>query len=185
MGNAANGGAPTPRPRSGTRPEPLRSPEFDHLPLEGLRAYRAALTQEENRVSYWRRIVQARLDLLRTGERYSSDDMGQLRNVLASSRNATQRTALVEVQPVDDVPPLPDLAALWDREPIPGDEAHNEKLVADLAAAEAHLSAYRAALHKRLATSTQELVARYRENPAQSLHLLPLREAQARRAATG
>src|SRR3954468_24087552 len=50
------------------RTVPERSPEFAHLALEGLRAYRRALTTEEGRVSYWRRIIQARLDLVRAPE---------------------------------------------------------------------------------------------------------------------
>ena len=43
---------------------PQRSAEFDHLPLPALRSYRQTLTAEENRVSYWRRLIQARLDLI-------------------------------------------------------------------------------------------------------------------------
>src|SRR4051812_45469887 len=53
--------APAPRPRR------ERSDDFVHLSLGRLRSYRQALAEEENRVSYWRRIVQARLDLVRAG----------------------------------------------------------------------------------------------------------------------
>jgi len=38
----------------------------DHLSLQELRTDRPALSAEEDRVSYWRRIVQARLDVLHT-----------------------------------------------------------------------------------------------------------------------
>ncbi|HMC68705.1 MAG TPA: hypothetical protein VKJ07_06080, partial [Mycobacteriales bacterium] len=47
------------------RAVPERSPDFAHLSLDGLRKYRLALSDEESRVSYWRRIIQARLDLVR------------------------------------------------------------------------------------------------------------------------
>ena len=50
------------------RAVPERSPAFAHLSLDGLRAYRRALTTEEGRVSYWRRIIQARLDVVRAAE---------------------------------------------------------------------------------------------------------------------
>ena len=46
------------------RTVPQRNSEFDHLDLEGLRNYRTALSAEEGRVSYWRRIMQARLDVV-------------------------------------------------------------------------------------------------------------------------
>ena len=46
--------------------------------------------------------------------------------------------------------------------------------LADLAHAELQLSAYRAALHRKLAAATQELIARYREDPSLALTALPL-----------
>ena len=50
------------------RAVPERSPDFAHLSLDGLRAYRRVLSAEEGRVSYWRRIIQARLDIVRAAE---------------------------------------------------------------------------------------------------------------------
>jgi len=155
------------------RTVPERSPEFAHLALDGLRAYRRALSNEEGRVSYWRRIIQARLDIVRT------PDMGMsttenLRGVFAETRVDSGRRALHDIVPVDDMPPLPDLAELWEREPSPVDEAYNATLARDLSKAEAQLSAYRTALHKRLAGATGELIARYREQPALCLSALPL-----------
>ena len=50
------------RPR-GRRPSAV--PHFAHLALDALRAYRQELLAEERRVSYWRRILQARLDTAR------------------------------------------------------------------------------------------------------------------------
>ena len=153
---------------------PERSAEFAHLPLLGLRQYRKALTQEENRVSYWRRIIQARLDVVRTLGNADGPDLDALRPVLGSDRVGAARTALLDIVPVDDIPPLPNLEALWDRDPHPGDEAFNATLIADLSHAEQQLSAYRAALHRRLGAATGELIARYREEPALCLSALPL-----------
>jgi hypothetical protein len=126
---------------------PERSPDFAHLSLDGLRSYRRALTAEESRVSYWRRIVQARLDLVRAAEGGTSATVDNLRGVFAEAR--------------------------VDSGPRAGDVAYNRMLGHDLSKAEAQLSAYRTALHKRLAAATGELIARYREQPDLCLSALP------------
>jgi hypothetical protein len=158
------------------RPIPERSDAFAHLAIDALRSYRQALADEENRVSYWRRIIQARLDVVRAGEAGTVrvDNLGA---VLAEARINSGRQALITVLPAEDVPPLPDLSTLWEREPRPGDAKHNEALARDLAGAEIQLSAYRAALHRRISGATQELIARYRENPALCLGALPTRRS--------
>lgn len=153
------------------RPRPERTAEHAHLGLEALRDYRKALTDEEGRVSYWRRILQARLDVVRAG---TSVDSTHLRPVLADSRVTAGRSALMNVLPVDDIPPLPDLAGLWDREVDSSDEQGRADLEIDLFAAEQQLSEYRSALHRRLGAATAELIARYREQPALCLVALPL-----------
>ena len=155
------------------RTVPERSPEFAHLALEGLRAYRRALNTEEGRVSYWRRIIQARLDLVRLTEAGGPATTDNLRGVLGEMRMDSGRQALQAVVPVDDMPPLPNLPDLWAREPHPDDDEYNRALAGDLARAEAQLSAYRTALHKRLAAATGELIARYREEPTLCLSALP------------
>ena len=157
------------------RSVPERSPDFAHLSLEGLRSYRQALTAEEGRVSYWRRIIQARLDLVRAAENPVGTLAENLRGVFGLSGVDRGRNALMSAVATDDIPPLPDLAALWAREPRPEDPAFNEALAVDLAKAEAQLSAYRTALHKRLAGATGELIARYRERPELCLSALPTR----------
>jgi hypothetical protein len=154
---------------------PERSPDFAHLSLDGLRSYRTTLTGEEGRVSYWRRIIQARLDLVRaidTGQNASVED---LRDVFAEGRMSGNRSALLNIVPVDDMPPLPDLAAVWAKQPVRDDHSFNAALIHDLIKAESQLSAYRTALHRRLATATAELIARYREDPDLCLSALPNR----------
>jgi hypothetical protein len=163
---------------------PQRSRDFAHLSLDGLRQYRAALSSEESRVSYWRRIIQARLDLVRaadTGTAASVEDLGDMFS--SGQVGATTRSALLSVMPVDDMPPLPDLAMIWSREPRTDDHSHNVRLIHELSSAEGQLSAYRNALHARLASATTELIARYREDPDQCLSALP-ESGPARRSAS-
>jgi len=167
---------PQPRTRANRGVVPVRTPEHAHLTLEGLRDYRAALRAEENKVSYWRRILQARLDVVRAGHTGGGTvTLGaeQLRPVLTDDRGGRPRSALLEVVPVDDVPPLPDLAELWERRVAPGDEARQAELEEDLDAAEKQLSSFRAELHQRLGSATTELIARYREQPSLCLSVLP------------
>jgi len=169
---------PAPERRKGAaRPVPVRNAEYAHLSIEALREYRRALNAEEGKVSYWRRILQARLDVVAVGSGSGSGkalDQAHLRPVLTSERVGAGRRALVEVLPVDDIPPLPSLGELWDRAVDPADAEGQTALEADLRVAEAQLSAYRNALHRRIGEATGELIARYRENPSLCLSVLPL-----------
>jgi hypothetical protein len=162
---------------------PERSADFAHLSLDGLRQYRITLSSEESRVSYWRRIIQARLDLVRATDAGTTASVEDLRNMFTENRGTGARTALLTVVPVDDMPPLPDLGGIWAREPKPGDHELNNALIHDLTKAESQLSAYRTALHRRLASATSELIARYREHPDLCLTALPQRPSPTRTAA--
>ena len=166
------------RRRGEPRALPVRSDDYAHLSIEGLRLYRKALADEESQVSYWRRILQARLDVLSSGTGGREVDRTRLAPVLSSERVGAGRRALVEVLAVDDIPPLPQLAELWDRRVEDGDEAGRAALELDLRDAEVQLSAYRAALHARISESTGELIARYREQPSLCLTVLPLPPAR-------
>ncbi len=173
-----------PRPASGRRQAPQRHPGYSHLSLDGLRSYREALRHEEGRVSYWRRIVQARLDVLRAGNAGKAADIRALGAMLSDERAGTARRALVEVMPSDDIPPLPELAELWARMPAADDAVGRTELITALVAAEAQLSDYRNALHRRLGEATGELIARYRETPSLSAAALPFSSPR-QRLATG
>jgi hypothetical protein len=157
--------------RSTTRPEPCRAPELVHLTLGELRAYRQELTSEEIRVSYWRRILQARLDTVTDG-REDHASLSRIREVLHEHVGSSHRLAMLPIASPDDAPPLPDLAALW--ESTGTDEAATAALVPRLVEAEGELSAYRRALHARLNAATSELIWRYREQPTLALTALPL-----------
>lgn len=163
--------APVPR-KHAVRPTPEKTEQHAHLSLEALRAYRQVLTAEESKVSYWRRIIQTRLDLVRGGGRITSGH--NLKPVLTDKRVGAGRQALIEILTVDDIPPLPDLAGLWDRYVDPSDTERVAALEADLADAERQLSEYRGVLHRRLAAATSELIARYRDEPTLCLTALPL-----------
>jgi hypothetical protein len=165
---------PAPDRRKGAaRPVPIRNADYAYLSIDALREYRRALTAEEGKVSYWRRILQARLDVVQAGSGRELDQE-HLRPVLTSERVGAGRQALVEVLPVDDIPPLPSLGELWDRRVARGDVAEQARLEEDLRLAEAQLSAYRNALHRRIGDATGELIARYRDQPSLCLSVLPL-----------
>jgi hypothetical protein len=155
---------------------PSRRPELAHLDLDALRGYRKTLEREADRVSYWRRILQAKLDTLRAGDVLREGDIDALRPVLTDERIARGRAAIVAISAADDIPLLPSLAELWDREVSPWDSDAIALLDRELTEAEAELSDYRAALHAKLAAATEELVARYREEPTLCLTALPSTE---------
>lgn len=177
-GAAGRTGAPRPpaQRRGAARPAPVRNPDLAHLSLADLRDYRRTLHGEEGRVSYWRRVIQARLDVVRAaGDGISAVD--NLRDVLTGVPVQSSRIALLEVVDAGGMPPLPDLAALWLRESALDDPAANAELTLALEEAERRLSDYRAAVIRRLEVATLELIARYREEPAACLVALPLRAA--------
>ncbi len=163
--------------KGAARPAPARHPDYAHLSLDALRDYRRQLSAEEGNVSYWRRILQARLDVLAAGTGRELEP-ALLRPVLSSERVGAGRQALVEVLPVDDIPPLPSLAELWERRVDPSDREAADALHAELEEAEGQLSAYRTALHRRIGEATGELIARYREQPSLCLTALPLKASE-------
>jgi hypothetical protein len=171
-------GLPAGNRRGGARnrPAPRRAPELAHLSLDELRDYRQELVAEEIRVSYWRRILQARLDLI-----IGDDDTAALRRlgaVLTEHEAYSRRLAVQPVHVPGGAPPLPDLAALWDVSTV--EESDDGAVLARLADAEHQLSTYRRSLHLRLDAATGELIARYHDDPALALAALPLRQADGR-----
>lgn len=170
------------RATTAQRSVPERVPELSHLDLEELRAYRGALNEEETRVSYWRRIIQARLDLLRA---HTADGgkLAQLTQTFTKAEVGRRRVALITVVPADDVPPIPDLEELWARTIDDPTDLDHDLLDRELSFAELQLSSYRQALHRRIGQATDELVARYREDPQACLIALPLEPRQVARTA--
>jgi hypothetical protein len=153
-------------------PPPERDAAYDGLSLTDLRALRAELGSEETRVSYWRRVIQARLDVVRLHQP-DADPVADLTRVLTDATSSVRRLAHIDVQPIDDILPLPDLAEIWSRQVDPDDIPSLSRLEADLAKAERELSTYRRELHRRIDLVTDELIARYREQPLLALQILP------------
>lgn len=156
---------------------PERSPNLAHLSIDGLRDYRSTLEGEESRVSYWRRILHARIDLVRAAESGNPAGFEDLGHRFTDGLVDSTRTALIALVPSSELPQLPDLGGIWAREPVPGEHEYNRELVDDLTEAERELSAYRTALHRLMATATGELIARYRDEPGLCLSALPTRRA--------
>jgi hypothetical protein len=176
--DSADGAARSGRPAAGTRsrPTPRHAPELAHLTLHELRVYRQELVTEEIRVSYWRRILQARLDLI-----IGDNDATALRRlgaVLTEHEIYSRRLAVQQVHQPGGAPPLPDLGVLWDTSQIGEDD--DGAVVSRLADAEHQLSSYRRSLHLRLDAATGELIARYHDEPSLALSALPLRPATGR-----
>ena len=151
-----------------TLPEP--SPHLKELSLSQLRAYRERLRAEEERTSYWRRLVHARIDLLEaTGTTDGSLTLDDLVRVLGDTGNGQVRHALHRVRAADPLPDLPALDEVWI---APTDEAGRADAVRRLQQAEAQLTGYRAALHERIDEATADLIVRYRQDPASVLTVL-------------
>jgi hypothetical protein len=148
------------------------------MTLPRLRKYRQTLLDEELRASYWRRLIQARRDLLRAGG--EPGDRGALLAALTEQRSTRGRQVILTLHPDGGMPILPHLPDLWasgiDVTGDPGNpgEAARAELFARLASAESVLSSYREALHRRLDRATAELVARYHEDPTQCFSALPV-----------
>lgn len=163
----------SPRGRSAERAE--ASEDLAHLSLLELREYRRTLTDEEERISYWRRLVHARLDLLTAAQRgVELLTETELVKALGETGTGARRRALMRLRAeTDPVPELPGLTSLWRTAVNLDDPESQAEVVADLQDAERKLTAYRMLLHERLAEATGELIVRYIEEPAACLDLLP------------
>lgn len=153
------------------------APELAALRLEQLRAYRAALSAEEEKASYWRRLLHGRIDLLQArSDSHATLSLDELVRVLGDTGTGGARRALLGVPaPVQlpDLPELDELTELWAADPQDDDEV--TQLVDRLRAQEARLSEYRIALHERIDAASGELITRYRADPQAALALLPER----------
>ena len=158
-----------------TKPPPTPpevDPAYSGLTLDDLRDLRRELGDEEARVSYWRRIIQARIDLLTRGSS-DGDIVERLTTVLAESGAVHRRLANLSVKPAGEIEALPDLHALWTRVVDPRDTQAVAGFVEELRAVETDISALRREIHQRLDEATGQLIARYRQDPTLALTALP------------
>jgi hypothetical protein len=143
---------------------------WEDLTLPDLRSYRRKLAEEEEKISYWRRLVHARIDVLEAESHHERPlRLDELIRVLGDTGTGRARTALVNVRAADELPELPVLHDMWVTELDPHDTAEVAAAVERLRAAEHQLTDYRRALHDRLDASTRELISRYRDNPVSAL----------------
>ena len=150
------------------------SEELATLDLVELRGYRHRLEAEEEKVSYWRRLVHARIDVLSAeSDAGNSLSMDDLVRVLGDTGSGAGRRALVRFRAADPLPDLPVLGEMWVTEIDPQDDTQVEDALARLRTAEQQLTSYRRALHERIDEATRELILRYRENPRAALSVIP------------
>jgi hypothetical protein len=151
-------------------PAPQRVPRFEHLSLQALRELRQVVTDEEQRAAYWRRIIQARLAVVRA-RRPPPPPVADLRGVLIDARGSPARMAALAWS-ADVLVHLPDLAEVWSRAVDYSDDVATTVLESELSDAEDRLTAYRLELHGRIDALTAEVIVRYREAPNLALDLL-------------
>ncbi len=152
--------------------------DLSQLTLSQLRERRTKLADLEGQVSYWRRIIQARLDLLRDGSLRRGATVEGLQRVLSQHLGSNSRKVLLDVYGSDSQPvQLIGLGHLWSRG-ITTSSEQNLELETDLVAAEGALSECRASLHANLDAATAELIGRYHQDPAQAFSALPSRSAR-------
>ena len=145
-------------------------------PLDDLRALRESLREEEQRVSYWRQLVQGRLDLVRTslaGGHPSADDLASLAATRAREGARRRSPAATRLALEGLVSPLAGLEGLWGAPIAWGDPMSLHRVERDLVEAEVKLSAYRRALHERIDACTARLVDHYQRDPAQLGEIVP------------
>jgi hypothetical protein len=161
-------------PRRHTVTSSVPSEELAALDLVGLRDYRHRLEAEEDRVSYWRRLVHARLDLLAAESAADHTlTVDDLVRVLGDTGTGHSRRALVSIRAADPLPDLPELTEMWATEVDTHDPKQVDDAIDRLTRAEQQLTNYRRALHERIDEATGELILRYRDNPVAALAVIP------------
>ena len=150
----------------------IPSVDLAGLDLAQLRRHRRHLASEEDRVSYWRRLTHARIDLLRAESGSQESLSSKSVRVLGDTGTGTSRGALVRVIVADPLPELPSSRRSGARTWTPTTEQAAATLTS-LEAAERQLTTYRTALHDRIDESTRELILRYRSDPSAALSIIP------------
>lgn len=150
------------------------SEDLAGLDLQQLRGYRSRLSAEEEKVSYWRRLAHARIDVLEAESHTDSTlSFDQLVQVLGDTGSGQGRRALVRVKASEPLPDLPELSEMWATDVDAHDPAQVEKALDRVRTAEQQLTVYRRALHERIDEATRELILRYRADPAAALAAIP------------
>lgn len=145
------------------------------LALADLRDFRNRWIEEEEKVSYWRRLVQGRLNLIKSEKEDGVVPIANLIRSLGSTASPQRRQQLLNVDAQDELPQLPGLDDLWTSAINLADEEGTRLLIDELRRVERELSDYRRLLHERIDAATAELISRYKADPMLSLELFPHR----------
>lgn len=147
------------------------APHLSHLSLPELRAYRRHLTDEEERVAYWRRLVQSRSAALQSsGADLPGLDPEDLIRALGTTGTGERRQLLLTVTKKTSLPALPALDGVWAAN-VDSDPKTRAAVSAALDAAADRLADYRLRVQERLSTATGELITRYIDNPEAAFDL--------------
>ena len=162
-------------------PAPAVSPAQDlaGMPLGELRRYRQILRGEESSVSYWRRVLFGRIDLLRNvaapgmGEHRRWPVVAQeLASALRDTPTGHSHLALVRIGSASALPQFPGLDELWARDADPTNPVEVAEALTALDDAAGRVTAYRGQILRRIDAATTELVARYKDDPDACLDLI-------------
>jgi hypothetical protein len=142
--------------------------------LTALLARRSALRDHEEELSYWRRILQGRIDVLRA--RLSSRDEDEaLRRVLGGERRPCGRASYVVVRPYRDMLELATCDMLWEKSCDARDEALLVHALDRMVMAEKWISHTRARVFRELDLATEELKRRLSEDVSEYLSIVARR----------
>ncbi len=160
-------------PTDATKPEQAspRNPPLSEVSLEDLRRLRRRLQQTEERLSYWRRLVHARIDLLDAGGSTDPSSSDSVMRILARGIDSTERTFLASISADYGRPPSIMEAAWNNTRNASGAQA--EEVRAGLEAAEQELSALRSRVIHEVDAASAELVRRYRGDLRLATSALP------------
>ncbi|MGV8847488.1 RsiG family protein [Tessaracoccus sp.] len=153
--------------------------DLPSMPLAELRQYRVQLRSEEDSVSYWRRVLHGRIDLLRkVAERGAGEHPGwlvgtdELGAALKDTATGRSRLALMRIGSAVDLPELPGLNEVWARDADPANPEDVAEVLAALDEAVGRVGDYRGQILKRIDAATNELVSRYKDDPDACLDLI-------------
>jgi hypothetical protein len=153
--------------------------DLGSLPLAELRRYRTLLREEEDRVSYRRRVLFGRADLLQkvldNPQRKDQSwllNARELANALRDRHTGPQRAALVRLRHTEEFTRLPDPDGVWSRDPDLEDPDDVRAVLAGTQAVAERISRYRSQLHERMDAVTAELIARYKADRSAVLRIL-------------
>jgi hypothetical protein len=144
------------------------------LEIAELRKYRNSLKEEEAKASYWRRLIQHRLNLIACERSEGHLPIEDLIRALGETGSGHRRRQLLTVEAEEELPQLPGLDELWTQDPDLNDREALETLVAELQKVEEQISTYRQGVLSRLNAATAEIVSRYKVNPGLALDYFPV-----------